>query len=217
MNAPKVILVVVVLLALSAWVIWQELEPEQSNRNDSADKEVQQIYGSEETLEETPDGHAPADGHEHSTSSADPSLWSIAKDIPSDVVLPHLRIGVESGRLVKLNDLAIRNWSPFDIVEILVPQSNRIAEVQIVTVERLSSGNKSIKGHLVGEPDQSFIMTIGNNTVFATVVVDEGIFNIRGMGDYAWVVSTKQLRQNLDSDVQDFRVSQPVMRKDSSP
>lgn len=143
-------------------------------------------------------------------STTDQSPWTILTILPPSGDMPHIRSDVVKKVLVKLERSAIGKWQSGDIVELPIPQTGQTVSVKIDTVTVLPSGNKSIIGHRNGAEGNDFIMTIGTGSIFATIGTDDGIFNLSGNEDYAWVVSSRQLKRNLDPDIPDFRVLEPA-------
>lgn len=140
------------------------------------------------------------------TRPADASPWTTLSQLPAPHKMPHIRADIQEKVLVKIERSIIENWQVEELVELPIPQIDHAVSVKIDTIDVLPSGNRSVIGHLVGEVDTGFIMTLGDRSIFATISTVDGIFNLRGNDDYAWVVSSRQLKRHLDPDIPDYRV-----------
>ena len=87
-----------------------------------------------------------------------------------------------------------------------IPQNKQEITVQIDVIKVLPSGNQSISGHALDNHDHGFIMTVGKQSIFATIGTEDGVFNIRGNEDYAWVISSRELNHHLRPEILDYRV-----------
>ncbi|MBL4681627.1 MAG: hypothetical protein JKY88_13010 [Pseudomonadales bacterium] len=136
------------------------------------------------------------------------SLWQSrgeAKDTP------HLRSDITDAELVQYDRTKLLEITNGAIVEVYIPQLNENLAVLITSSELLSSGNVSIIGHLKSNEIFSFVMTLGENSMFATIGTAAGIYNVSGNRELAWVIPALSLRKQMNTDVLDYRSINPEM------
>ncbi|XOV89503.1 MAG: hypothetical protein ACFHX7_06365 [Pseudomonadota bacterium] len=137
------------------------------------------------------------------------SIWQALSQAPADApppIDPDLKDQVLVGFDVeRLSSLAAGERFSF-----LIPQEQRTAEVWVESVERLASGNLSIKGAIDGQQPYSFVMTIGRTSVFATFGTPSGTYNLRGNTAYGWIASTRAMREQFSPTRPDYRVPEPA-------
>ena len=120
--------------------------------------------------------------------------------------MPHIRSDIVGKTLVKIERAVIESWRVEDVVRLSIPQNKQEITVQIDVIKVLPSGNQSISGHALDNHDHGFIMTVGKQSIFATIGTEDGVFNIRGNEGYAWVISSRELNHHLRPEILDYRV-----------
>ncbi|MDZ7781816.1 MAG: hypothetical protein U5K56_02340 [Halioglobus sp.] len=109
---------------------------------------------------------------------------------------------------MRFNPARLKAIQAGERIELPVPQLTDPVAVEVKSNDTLASGNVSIKGHVNDNRIYSFILTLGESSMFATLGTPNGIFNIRGNSEHAWVIPAKALEGHVDPDVADFRVSE---------
>jgi hypothetical protein len=134
------------------------------------------------------------------------TAWTALYQLPTKEEMPHIRSDIVVKTLVKIERAVIDSWRVEDVVRLSIPQNKQEITVQIDVIKVLPSGNQSISGHALDNHDHGFIMTVGKQSIFATIGTEDGVFNIRGNEDYAWVISSRELNHHLHPEILDYRV-----------
>lgn len=134
------------------------------------------------------------------------SLWQKSGDAKAK---PYLRSDINDAELVQYERTRLLKISKGAIVDVYIPQLNENLAVIITSSELLPSGNVSIKGHLKSNEIFSFVMTIGETSMFATIGTARGIYNVSGNRELAWVIPALSLRKQMNTDVLDYRLIDP--------
>lgn len=132
----------------------------------------------------------------------DPVIWRANDNVAN---MPHLRSDITDAEPVSYERNLISNLSIGSTIEVLIPQLNESLSILITSSNLLSSGNVSFKGHLISDQLFSFVMTLGKNTMFATIGTPEGIYNVSGNKDSAWVIPAASLKKQMNTDILDYR------------
>lgn len=138
------------------------------------------------------------------------SFWN-AVSPADDSFAPVLSLKLEQHRLIAFDREALMAIKEQDKVELYVPHVKKHHEVWIERVARLKSGNLSITGSVDGQPDFPFVLTLGENSVYAAFGTEDGVYNVRGNQTHAWMIPTIALRKLRDFKKPDFRT--PDFRK----
>lgn len=133
------------------------------------------------------------------------AIWSVAGDVPESR-LPRRNKQIEDQHLVAMDRRRLMALSPGDAVPVWIPDLDEDVTVHIERVEELASGNRSIRGAVDGIEPFSFVMTVGETAVFATIGTRVGVYNLRGNTDHAWLVSSRALRELVDPEKPDYRI-----------
>lgn len=136
------------------------------------------------------------------------SAWTALSQLPVEKVMPHIRSDIVDKTLVKIDRALIDSWRVDDFVRLPIPQKQKEIVVQIDSIELLPSSNQLIAGHVPGSPNHVFIMTVGKQSIFATIGTEDGVFNLRGNENYAWIISSRELKQHLRPEILDYRVQE---------
>lgn len=140
------------------------------------------------------------------TNPMESTAWTALSQLPTKEEMPHIRSDIVVKTLVKVERAVIDSWRVEDVVRLSIPQNKQEITVQIDVIKVLPSGNQSISGHALDNHDHGFIMTVGKQSIFATIGTEDGVFNIRGNEDYAWVISSRELNHHLHPEILDYRV-----------
>ena len=140
------------------------------------------------------------------TNPMESTAWTALSQLPTKEEMPHIRSDIVVKTLVKIERAVIESWRVEDVVRLSIPQNKQEITVQIDVIKVLPSGNQSISGHALDNHDHGFIMTVGKQSIFATIGTEDGVFNIRGNEDYAWVISSRELNHHLRPEILDYRV-----------
>ena len=140
------------------------------------------------------------------TNPMESTAWTALSQLPTKEEMPHIRSDIVVKTLVKVERAVIDSWRVEDVVRLSIPQNKQEITVQIDVIKVLPSGNQSISGHALDNHDHGFIMTVGKQSIFATIGTEDGVFNIRGNEDYAWVISSRELNHHLRPEILDYRV-----------
>lgn len=140
------------------------------------------------------------------------SIWQMAGSHDSDS-LPALRDDIVDAALVDYDRNQLIGLDIGDFINVLIPQIDQRLLVEISSSELLPSGNTSIKGRLVSNSLFSFVMTIGEHSMFVTVGTDKGIYNVIGNGTLAWVIPAKSLKSHINPAVMDYRSTRHQLNK----
>ena len=140
------------------------------------------------------------------TNPMESTAWTALSQLPTKEEMPHIRSDIVVKTLVKIERAVIDSWRVEDVVRLSIPQNKQEITVQIDVIKVLPSGNQSISGHALDNHDHGFIMTVGKQSIFATIGTEDGVFNIRGNEDYAWVISSRELNHHLHPEILDYRV-----------
>jgi len=140
------------------------------------------------------------------TNPMESTAWTALSQLPTKEEMPHIRSDIVGKTLVKIERAVIDSWRVEDVVRLSIPQNKQEITVQIDVIKVLPSGNQSISGHALDNHDHGFIMTVGKQSIFATIGTEDGVFNIRGNEDYAWVISSRELNHHLHPEILDYRV-----------
>lgn len=151
-----------------------------------------------------PDAATPAEAAE-TTPDGPAALWAEAGDVP-DSARPPRNTRVEDQHLVTMNRAQLLALEPGDTAEIWIPELGEPVTIEIETVSNLPSGNRSIRGAVDGVQPFSFVMTVGKTAIFATIGTPAGVFNLRGNTEFAWLVSSRALRELINPDKPDYRI-----------
>ena len=140
------------------------------------------------------------------TNPMESTAWTALSQLPTKEEMPHIRSDIVVKTLVKIERAVIDSWRVEDVVRLSIPQNKQEITVQIDVIKVLPSGNQSISGQALDNHDHGFIMTVGKQSIFATIGTEDGVFNIRGNEDYAWVISSRELNHHLHPEILDYRV-----------
>ena len=140
------------------------------------------------------------------TNPMESTAWTALSQLPTKEEMPHIRSDIVVKTLGNIERAVIDSWRVEDVVRLSIPQNKQEITVQIDVIKVLPSGNQSISGHALDNHDHGFIMTVGKQSIFATIGTEDGVFNIRGNEDYAWVISSRELNHHLHPEILDYRV-----------
>jgi hypothetical protein len=132
------------------------------------------------------------------------SFWN-AVPLADERFAPALTLKLEQHRLIAFDREALIGITAQDKVELYIPHVDMHREVWIERVARLKSGNLSITGSVDGKPDFPFVLTLGENSVYAAFGTEDGVYNVRGNETHAWMIPTAELKKLRDFKERDFR------------
>lgn len=134
------------------------------------------------------------------------AIWEeVVPEAEVPMAIKDKRLEFPAARLVKLDLPRLQALQAGDNFEIQIPQLETGQTIWINTVEVLPSGNKSLTGYVDGNEMLGFVMTLGQDTLFATIWTDSGGFNLDGRGNLAWLVADRELRAKIDTSVPDYK------------
>jgi hypothetical protein len=132
------------------------------------------------------------------------SLWTFPSSLPAST--PTIRDDAPGKQLVHFNRELLLGLSAGQIAIMAIPHVSDPMEVKINSVEQLKSGNVSIRGKVNGNPLLDFVMTLGERSTFATIGTEEGVFNLRGNLEVAWIAPARAFNHHVDPNVLDYRI-----------
>ena len=100
----------------------------------------------------------------------------------------------------------IANLAIGDRVQLPVPQTGQEYEMSVEEVGRHQNGDKSLKGHLVKNPDYTVVMTEGRSATFATINTPDGSFVLEAAGPQGWMLSMNDLDAMVDPNLVDYQI-----------
>jgi len=130
--------------------------------------------------------------------------------------LPFIRKDIKHARLLSLNRPTIASLSIEDQIELTIPQLDKGF---IVKIDKISTGNgavRSIYGHLEGNRVFGFVLTSSDKAVFATIGTAQGVYNLFGNADYAWIVRANEIDGQLDPSKPDYNLKTTTQKRESS-
>ena len=133
-----------------------------------------------------------------------PILWHEVTD--SNLVPPTIRKDIEDRTLIQLDNETIDLMKPGMTVKLIVPSIEDPLEVEVEQVSQTSSGNLTILGKINGNPWLDFVATFGESSSNATIGTEQGVFNLRGNRDLAWIASGRSFNHLVDTNVPDYRI-----------
>lgn len=110
------------------------------------------------------------------TNPMESTAWTALSQLPTKEEMPHIRSDIVGKTLVKIERAVIESWRVEDVVRLSIPQNKQEITVQIDVIKVLPSGNQSISGHALDNHDHGFIMTVGKQSIFATIGTEDGVF-----------------------------------------
>ncbi len=207
LSPLRITMVVVSLSVLLVAYQWPTSEPVLEH---SATKITENLKGStatfiaEDSYFENPTQTASTEFDE--TVSQD-NAWQLIEEVESvQHELTFERQDVPGKELLKLNRSLLVNIEEGEKLPLYIPQLNSEIEVQIYSVTLLPSGNRSITGKVHDHPLLDFTMTISEKATLATLGTFEGVFNLRGDAEHAWIVRGKDYNHHVDPNVLDYRL-----------
>jgi hypothetical protein len=133
-----------------------------------------------------------------------PSFWREVTSVDAKFA-PVLSLKLEQHRLITFEREALIDIKEQDKVELYIPHVKKRHEVWIERVARLKSGNLSITGAVDGQSDFPFVLTLGEDSVYAVFGTEDGVYNVRGNETHAWMIPTAELKKRRDFKEPDFR------------
>jgi hypothetical protein len=136
------------------------------------------------------------------SAESNATIWRAKESITNT---PHLRSDITDAELVSYKREVIRNLSIGSTIEVPIPQLHQTLSILITSSDLLSSGNVSMRGHLRSNEIFSFVMTLGESSMFATIGTPEGIYNVSGNKNSAWIIPAASLKKQMNTDILDYR------------
>ncbi len=127
--------------------------------------------------------------------------------IPSDA--PSIRSDVPGLELLRYNREGFKSFESGDNFTLKLAKLEPEVEVWIESRQRHPSGNLTLNGKVNGLAEHSFVMTIGTNSIFATISTPHGIYNLRGNKEYLWLALGRSFNHHVDGSQPDFRILEP--------
>jgi hypothetical protein len=115
---------------------------------------------------------------------------------------------VTDARQVLLDRQQIIAAGPGSKLALFIPQLSSFLPGAVEHVKKSPSGNLSVRGHINGDRRFGFVLTLGRESTFATIGTPQGIFNLTGNAEVAWIVAQRELDHQIDPSQPDFVVSQ---------
>lgn len=132
------------------------------------------------------------------------ALWiELSPDYPE---APAIRADIPDKRLVKLNRHMLSTLSQGQEVLVSIPHLEEAIRISVRAVDKLASGNTSVLGKVNDNPLLDFVMTIGQNSTFATIGTERGVYNLRGDASVAWIAPARAFNHHVDPSIPDFRL-----------
>ena len=147
-------------------------------------------------------------------ASAALPYWSPVDPETAGPSAPPLPIPIDDARLVELQG-NLRNWEVGDPIELAIPH---IDAAYTAVIERIDTafGRRAYSGRL--EPGDavlnSFLITVGPASTFATLVTPRGAFELVGNTRFAWMMSTRAMYAYLPILPPDYHI--PPRNRDGS-
>jgi hypothetical protein len=193
-----VVLLVIAALAL-AWLL-QWRQPDQGAANGPG------------VVFPPPAGQAVYSMDPVATAGEDGVPW-VEADPGAFTELPPAWDQVANARLLRLDRRRMGEIDTGGELEIPIPQLNATFTVVAERVETKASGARSVRGHIEGDRRFGFVLTLGETSTFATIGTPQGIFNLAGNRELAWIVSQRELDRLLDPSRPDYVVIEPEGRR----
>lgn len=131
-------------------------------------------------------------------------LWQEDDSLP-ETPIRYANKGIDA-RPLTINKKQIANIGVGDTVPVPLPQTSQDYEMAVKEVGRHANGDKSLKGHLVSNPDYTVVMTEGQSATFATINTPEGSFLLEADGTQGWVMSQTDLDLMADPNLVDYQI-----------
>jgi hypothetical protein len=133
-------------------------------------------------------------------------FWQEAgeRNLPS---APPIRADIQNKALVRIDKKVLNQLGKDSVLRFTIPQTGASYSALIDRERSLPSGNRNLVGSLIGsEINRRVLITLGPGTVFATLNTPEGVYNLKGNRELAWVVASSELSRHEDSHVPDYTV-----------
>ena len=109
-------------------------------------------------------------------------------------------------RPLKIDKQQLAQVTRGDSITLTVPQSGQDYEMSVEEVGRHANGDRSLKGHLVKNPEFTVVMTEGRTATFATINTPDGSFVLEASGDEGWMLSLAELDNLVDPNLVDYQI-----------
>lgn len=193
-------LITLLLVAMAAGILFllEETTMEQTNK---PVQHIQQLQGSKPTAVNVP---PPGGDREAIDSNLASAAW-LPADPANHPALPQLAADITDARLVTLNRALLLNLSRGESLEIVVPHlRDPVLNATIEQATILPSGAHSLRGQIIGGRNHGLVITLGENSSFATIGTPQGLYNLVGDGNLAWVYPERELKARIDPAQADF-------------
>ena len=124
--------------------------------------------------------------------------------------LPRFEEAVDARVLVALAD-RIGAWEVGRRIAVPVPQTDRVFSAVVERIERGLGSNRSYVGSFAEFPSPySFVITVGERHTFATLGTPDGVYELVGNGEFAWLMSLDDLPHLSDYSQSDYLTAEEV-------
>lgn len=147
----------------------------------------------------------------------DPAWVVLSPREVKNVDLQFAREDVPGRTLVKLNRALLEGVRQGQNLPIYIPQMGRDVEVQIHSVTTLKTGNRSITGKVDDHPLLDFTMTISDRATLVTIGTFEGVFNLRGDAEHAWIARGRDYNHKVDPSIPDYILPKHLRTANDEP
>ena len=130
--------------------------------------------------------------------------WQIDETAP-DMPTKYSNRGFDA-RPLKIDKQQLAQVTRGDSITLTVPQSGQDYEMSVEEVGRHANGDRSLKGHLVKNPEFTVVMTEGRTATFATINTPDGSFVLEASGDEGWMLSLAELDNLVDPNLVDYQI-----------
>jgi len=126
-------------------------------------------------------------------------------------ILPLIRNNVDHAQLFQLDFEQIQKVTAGDWLSMPIPGKTRTINVLVDSIEESKFGTRSIHGHVQGHKVLGFVLTSSSKAVFATIGTFDGVFNLMGNPEYAWIVKASELNKHVDPNIPDFQIPVSIL------
>lgn len=152
------------------------------------------------------------------TPAVDTRLSAIAnwREDDTSVERPAIRQDVPNLTLFGYHRDQFIQLTPGDKVDLALPTPGNTARIWVDNVIKNPSGSLTVNGKVDGHPDYSFVMTLGKESVHATIGTAAGVFNLRGNRSHAWIGLGRSFNHHVNPETPDYRVVKPEQQMESN-
>jgi hypothetical protein len=215
------------LAATSSLLVWSQMEPNKSSlqtpgdaRSELPNDQIESFGVSTLATDSTKNNPTKIDLTKTGlyTPVADTHLSAIANWQEDDTTVepPVIRQDVPNLTLFGYHRDQFIQLTPGDTVDLALPAPGNTARIWVDKVIKNPSGSLTVNGKVDGHPDYSFVMTLGEESVSATIGTADGVFNLRGNKSHAWIGLGRSFNHHVNPETPDYRVVKPEQQMESN-